>query len=127
MVVIPNSTNGQRWFDYVSKRLNELERGDGDFTGLKRPPKEVIDNARAFANSFFTYYTPTPSVIPDEDGNIEFIWVKGGWHLEILVSPDEEVFVWMQHIRSGELKEGSMDKFWPFILQLWMKDYCGNF
>ena len=118
--------NGQRWYQYVTERLNQLERGEGDFTGLKRPSKEIVDVARTFANSFFTYYTPTPSVVPDEDGNVVFVWHKSGRKLEIIVGL-EDVTVWVFEVGSKVMKSGTFAELWPTILDLWIKEYNGNF
>jgi hypothetical protein len=102
-----------RWRDYVSLRLSRLRRGDGDFTGLTQPTEEIVRRARN-VTSLFKANTPTPSVVPSEDGDILFIWQKAGWELEIEVG-SEEVSAWLHERSSGAISSGSLAELWPSI------------
>lgn len=96
-----------RWRDYVVHRLAQLRRGEGDFTGLTQPSDRVIARARAIADVLFQDDTPTPSVVPSEDGNVSFVWRKAGWKVEIEVG-SKEVSVWARERSSGTLLSGSL-------------------
>lgn len=80
--------------EYISQRLAELRDGRGDYTGLKRPTAQTIDRAEKVAQELFDPYIPTPSVVPDEEGNICFVWHKGGFSVELAVTP-EKIEFWM--------------------------------
>jgi hypothetical protein len=81
---------------YVARRLGELERGEGDYTGLKRPSAATVARAREVAVRTFRDSTPAPSVVPDEDGNVLFIWHRNGIEAEIAAGEDC-VSVWAHH------------------------------
>jgi hypothetical protein len=115
---------GSRWTDYVSRRLAQLRRGEGDFTGLMRPTNDVIERARSVSASLFQHDTPTPSVVPSEDGEVRFFWHKAGWMLEIIVGL-EDVSIWAHQPSSGEDWSGSLAEFRPQVsglLELLAKD-----
>src|SRR5690348_1617767 len=63
-----------RWRDYVTGRLGQLTRGDGDFSGLTQPTVEVLEKARHVSISLFPADVPAPSVIPTEEGGVSFVW-----------------------------------------------------
>jgi hypothetical protein len=106
-----------RWRRYVDRRLSQLERGEGDFTGLQRPINAVVERARVISNTLFRADTPTPSVVPSEDGNIQFIWHKAGWELEIEVA-SEEVNVWARCGASGAVFYGSLGELQEWVMGL---------
>lgn len=68
-----------RWGAYVGQRLGELERGEGDYTELKRPSAAAVANARRVAAGTFRDTTPTPSVVPTAEGEVCFVWHKNGY------------------------------------------------
>jgi len=106
-----------RWRGYVSRRLAQLRRGSGDFTGLLQPSEEVVRRARDVSTGLFRANTPTPSVVPSEYGDVLFIWHKAGWELEIEVGP-EEVSVWAHERNSGAVWSGSLAELWPKVSDL---------
>jgi len=67
-----------RWGAYVGQRLDEME--------LKRPSAATVAHARKVAAETFRDTTPTPSVVPDDEGNVLFVWRKNGMDVEIEVS-----------------------------------------
>lgn len=105
-----------RWRDYVMQRLAQLWRGEGDFTGLSRPSEYVIRRARDLCLDLFRDQTPTPSVVPSEDGEVLFIWHKAGWKVEIEVGP-EEVLIWA-HGSSGATLSGSLAEWRKQVLSI---------
>lgn len=96
-----------RWHKYVAQRLEALRKGEGDFTGLRRPSELVVDRAWDFAAEAFRSDTPTPSVVPTEDGDILFVWRKAGWELEIEIGAAEDT-VWARNRDSGVILRGSL-------------------
>jgi hypothetical protein len=106
-----------RWRGYVTARLAKLSRGEGDFTGLMQPSEEVVERARILAASLFSHNTPTPSVVPGEDGEVLFIWRKSGWEIEIEVG-DEGVSVWAHELPSGVTYSGSLGELRPTVSAL---------
>jgi hypothetical protein len=98
-----------RWHKYVSERINELQHGEDDFSELSQPTSLVIDRAWQVATRVLHSDTPTPSVVPSDDGNVVFVWHKARWDLEIEVSP-EEVTVWAHSRNTGEMFSGTLDE-----------------
>jgi len=90
-----------RWGAYVGRRLGELERGEGDYTGLRQPSAATIANARRVAAETFRDTTPTPSVVPTADGGIDFVWHKNGYDVEICVTEDE-ADMWARQRATGD-------------------------
>jgi hypothetical protein len=81
-----------RWGAYVTQRLDELERGEGDYTDLKRPSAATVAHARKVAAETFRDSTPTPSVVPTADGGIDFVWHKNGYDVEWCITEGEAEF-----------------------------------
>lgn len=79
-----------RWYAYVMRRLDEIGRGEGDFTGLKVPAPAVVERARQEALTW-PPDRPTPSVVPTEDGGVLFAWHKDGHSTLIEVDETGEV------------------------------------
>ncbi|SRR6266700_4951489 len=98
-----------RWNNYVVQRLEELRAGMYDFTGLKVPSEDVIDRAWTVAVNLFRPDTPTPSVVPSEEGDVVFIWRKAFWDLEIDISSGESM-VWAHNRRTGEMWSGLLSE-----------------
>jgi hypothetical protein len=96
-----------RWHKYVYQRIEELRAAEYDFTGLKVPPEFVVDRAWSMATALFKADTPTPSVVPSEDGNVLFVWHRAGWELEIEVGA-EEIVLWAHDRHTGTVFSGSL-------------------
>jgi hypothetical protein len=103
------SRSDSRWYRYVSKRLRELGAGEYDFTGFQIPTTEVVELARGVANNLFRPQTPTPSIVPSEDGDILYIWHKAGWDLEIDVGLGGTT-VWAHDRSAGREWYGSLEE-----------------
>jgi hypothetical protein len=97
-----------RWQKYVHQRMQEMRSGDDDFTELPQPTTFVIDRAWQVATRLLHPDTPTPSVVPSDEGNVVLVWHKARWDLEIEVGP-EEVTVWAHNQRTGRMFSGSLD------------------
>jgi hypothetical protein len=91
-----------RWGAYVEQRLGELDRGEGDYTGLRQPSAATVAHARKVAAETFRETTPTPSVVPDDEGAVLFVWHKNGIDGEIAVTEDE-ASVWVHHRTTGAM------------------------
>jgi hypothetical protein len=102
-------TSDSRWHKYVYRRIQELKNGEDDFSELPQPASFVIDRAWQVATRVLHPNTPTPSVVPSEDGNVVFVWHKARWDLEIEVGP-EEVTVWAHSRNTGEMFSGTLDE-----------------
>lgn len=98
-----------RWRKYVEQRLRELSVGAYNFTGLRVPSGHVVDLASQVAQDWFYPDTPTPSVLPSEDGKVLFVWHKAGWDLEISVGP-EGTEIWAYDRGSGQELSGSLEE-----------------
>ena len=96
-----------RWGPHVSQRIDDLRFGKGreDWDG-EWPPLAAIDAAWTLACELFRDETPTPSVVPSEDGEVLFIWHKNQVDAEIIVSTGEPQ-VWVHDRASGEMRSGS--------------------
>lgn len=91
-----------RWGAYVSQRLDELERGEGDFTDLRRPSAATVAFARRMAAETFRDTTPTPSVVPTAEGGIDFVWRKNGYDAEWCITEGEAEF-WAHRRSTGQV------------------------
>jgi hypothetical protein len=91
-----------RWGAYVSQRLDELERGEGDCTGLRRPSAAAVAHARKAAAETFRDTTPAPSVVPTADGGIDFVWHKNGFDVEWCITEADAEF-WAHHRATGKM------------------------
>jgi hypothetical protein len=91
-----------RWGTYVGERLGELERGEGDYTELKQPTAATVAHARRVAAETFRDTTPTPSVVPDDEGAVLFVWRKNGHDVEIAVT-EGGASIWAHHRASGQM------------------------
>ena len=98
-----------RWRRYVEQRLRELSLGAHNFTGLRVPSGHVVDLAARVAQDWFYPDTPTPSVLPSEDGEVLFVWHKAGWDLEIIVGPGGAE-IWAYDRGSGKELSGSLEE-----------------
>jgi hypothetical protein len=106
-----------RWYGYVSRRLRELRDGKYDFTGFEIPSSEVIEQARFVAMSLFRPDTPTPSVVPSEEGDVLYVWHKSGWDLEIDVGPEATV-VWAHERNTGGEWYGALENLRAEVVNL---------
>jgi hypothetical protein len=98
-----------RWHKYVYERIQELQNGEDDFSELPQPASFVIDRAWQVATRVLHPDTPSPSVVPSDDGDVVFVWHKARWDLEIEVGP-EEVTVWAHSRNTGEMFSGTLDE-----------------
>jgi hypothetical protein len=102
-----------RWFNYVNRRLNEFVHYpdavlDND-DSYPKPPLSTINDAWLVAYQMFDSRTPTPTVVPAEQGGVEFEWHKHGWDLVISVL-EEETSVWARNRSVGENWSGPLSE-----------------
>gem|GEM_PF-6875059 len=107
--VVPDGT--PRWFNYLKRRLDYLQNyplpDTADDDAYPKPPEETVKRAWQIAYKLFDVDTPTPSVVPADEGGVEFAWHKNGWDLVISALP-EETLVWARNRSLGER--------WSFVL-----------
>jgi|SRR5271154_5673068 len=113
-----------RWGPYVEQRIDDLKYGrgrehwDGDW-----PSPVTVLAAWDWACQAFPEDAPTPSVVPDEDGSIMFVWHKGGWDIEVTVDRESYADLWM-HNRKGDGSHSSMpleegrEQLWTLLSEL---------
>jgi hypothetical protein len=107
-----------RWGQYVNRRLDAIASGDGaadweEETGDPYPTPERVERARAVANQWFRVTTPTPSVVPGDDGAVEFVWHKNQIDVWLEVGADvTDLYVLPRHIlgqpREPEIYDGPL-------------------
>ena len=81
-----------RWLTYVASRLLQMAQHNRQPNEIY-PDVRILQRAWSEAIDLFHTNTPTPSVVPSDDGGVLFIWHKGGWDLEIEVRESSSV-VW---------------------------------
>ena len=106
--------------DYVIGRITDLRAGKGDFTGLKKPSALVMDRVADTVAALLREHTPTPSVVPTEDGNVAVIWRGRGWDLEVEVS-ETETEVWAHERATGQEFSGPLAEMEAWTLDLLRK------
>lgn len=101
-----------RWTGYVLRRLEELEAGeDRELWEGRWPSLETIRAARNVAARTFPLSAPTPSVVPGEDGCVLFVWMKGGWTIEVEVDQHLQATFWtLQQGQTGSNLSGSLEE-----------------
>ena len=97
---------------YVRSRLLQM-RERSKYELAPYPGEVLLANAWYHADGLLMPGTPAPSVVPSEDGNVSFVWHRGGWEIEIEIDYDEAE-IWADHA-SGESWSGSV---WQDLDQL---------
>ena len=112
---IRTTTEPSRWFRYVWRRLDQLESGENrDDPEESYPTPQTVSYAREVAQILFKPRTPTPSVVPGDNGGVAFVWHKGGLDIELSVDEDE-VCVWIYARESERYWAGSLAKGLPLF------------
>jgi hypothetical protein len=108
-VRVQRASETPRWLRYVIGRLRELQRlVDEPDDEVPTPYPEALERALPELVRFMQVDTPTPSVVPTYNGNVQFVWHKGGWDVEVEVG-SKETLVWAQR-RGGDASwDGSLD------------------
>jgi hypothetical protein len=92
---------------YVLGRLQEMAEAPDLESGVLRD-FPVLARAWTEGQLILGADTPTPSVVPSDEGGVTFVWHKGGWDVEVQVDPVETT-VWAQSRRTGTTWYGSLD------------------
>jgi hypothetical protein len=111
------SRSDSRWQRYVSERIEEIRSGRDDYSELPRPSPYVVERAWWVATSVLKADTPTPSVVPSDEGNVVFVWHKALWDLEIEVGP-RETRVWAHNRKTDTMFSGLLDEQLPRLSRL---------
>jgi hypothetical protein len=69
------------------------------------PSPFLIELAWYTAHEVLPASAPTPSVVPSEDGGVEFVWHKRNWDIELDVEPGGSS-VWARNRETGETWSG---------------------
>lgn len=83
------------------------ENPDPDIVPYPGPP--VLDAAWRCANELIGQRVATPSVVPGDDGEVQFVWRKNGWDVEVDVGTFH-VDVWLRHRVTGEVWCGPLNE-----------------
>lgn len=108
LLVSVQSGRAPVWLPYVVLRLNELSRlhtEPADEVPIPHPG--AIQRALPELSRFMRDDSPTPSVVPTSDGEVRFVWHKGGWDIEIDVGP-VGTSAWAQRRAGSEALRGSL-------------------
>lgn len=97
-----------RWYRYVARRLAELASGE-HVSDMPVTYAALCDRALNVAEELFNFDTPTPSVVPSEDGTVLFVWRSQPLELEIEVRP-EETSVWAYERSRGRIWSGQLEE-----------------
>jgi hypothetical protein len=99
----------RRWGEYVNRRLDAIASGVGaadweEETGGPYPTPERVQQAREVTERYFRPTTPTPSVVPGDEGDVEFVWHKNGIDVWVIVGEHgTEVQVYRRGDREWEI------------------------
>lgn len=93
---------------YVRTRLLQM-RDRSHYEVQPYPDESSIANAWSYAWNLVTPGCPTPSVVPSEDGNVSFVWHKGGWDIEVEVGW-QDAEVWAEHAADSQSLRGSISE-----------------
>ena len=95
-----------RWQPYVSARFRAL----AEFSGQEGYPSlEMLTGALRRIETLLHPTTPTPSVIPGEDGTVELIWQRLGRDLQIVLGDEEGDWFWTRDRETQALEEGPLE------------------
>lgn len=97
-----------RWFHYVVRRLAELATGQS-VSDMPAPSAVLCNEAFRVAEGLFAPDTPTPSVVPSEDGTVLFVWRSQPLELEIEIGL-EETSVWAYERSRGIIWSGQLEE-----------------
>lgn len=99
------------WQQYLERRL-------GDFSREPRlddyPKGDTLIYAWNVVVGLLPSDSPTPSVIPGDDGVVELIWEKHGWHLEIEIGQGA-TWIWAKDRSTGEAWSGDLTEHRAFV------------
>lgn len=109
-----------RWGPYVARRLDELARGEGDFTGLQQPSPETIRKAMYIIGDVLQPTTSTPTIVPGREGQVLLVWHKHGWVLEVSIH-EVRTQAWAYQAATGATWSGPMAEVQPLVALL-LKD-----
>lgn len=107
-IVFSEPSDVPKWIDYLVKRLNELARIDYSWPDELLPPSfELLQGALKEASLFMPTDCPSPSVLPTPEGNVQFVWHKGGRDIEVDFTPTETT-VWVRDRTTGTTWDGAL-------------------
>jgi len=109
-VVSDTGAPAYRWLQYVNSRIKSMSQRDGD-SDLPAVSEIAVKAAYDVAWRYFPPSVPSPLVGTTLDGGVEFVWHRGGWDLEIEVSPQAEVTVWGRKRGSGASFGGPLEEY----------------
>ena len=96
-----------RWRAYVAERFRQLAERIGE-PGY--PSLEALNRALHSVDFLLPPTTPTPSVLPSEEGGVELIWQRNGWDVQVELDEAGRDFVWTRERTSGEVTAGDLEE-----------------
>jgi len=97
-----------RWREYVEGRLQLMTEQTND-PELPTVDDAAVARAREIAYHVLPRRVPAPQVGTTADGGVEFAWHRGGWDIEIDVSPAQECSVWAFERATNNSYEGPLN------------------
>ncbi len=99
---LPNA----RWRPHVTDRFRALAESS-DLEGY--PSLEVLNEALQRIEFLLHPTTPTPSVLPGEDGTVELIWQRLGRDLQIVLGDEEGDWFWTRDRKTMDREGGPLE------------------
>lgn len=93
------------WRPYISRRLSDMWMRE---PAAGYPTRLTLNRAWRTALRIFDEATPTPSVVPGDDGSVQFVWHRNGWDVEFEVN-EEGAEVWARQRMTGETWHGELE------------------
>ena len=93
------------WRTYLRKRLDDFSVADSPGS----PSRDALAATWNIVGGLLALESPTPSVVPGDDGAVELVWQRGGWHVELEIGP-REAYVWAKERETGATWSGDLDE-----------------
>lgn len=93
------------WRTYLQQRLDDFSGADSPGS----PSRDALAATWHIVSRLLAHESPTPSVVPGDEGSVELVWQRGGWHIELEIGP-REAYVWAKERDSGETWSGDLEE-----------------
>ncbi len=101
------------WQSYLGERLSDLALNKT----VEYPDGDALRAAWNVADGLLDHWSPTPSVVPGDEGTVDLVWQRGGWHVELEIG-SREVFVWARDRETGETWSGDLPELRDLLMDL---------
>lgn len=83
---------------------------DWDGYGSPAPAVDTLIDALNVLRRFMPGSVAVPAVAPTTVGGIQFEWHRGGWDIEVEVTPSGHAIAWGENLSTGESFHGTIDE-----------------